>query len=187
MGDLTMAALGQRLSLTEAFDLVESIAFEPSDEIEGSPSSQSVWVGSIGYERHRSVKAFARLIAEAGVELLIDVRELPISRRRGFAKSALREALAEQSVEYLHIRNMGNPKEFRDLYKSGKGAEGRAGFEELLTSERMEDLRGLAGLIQEKPCAVMCVEDDESICHRQVILHALRDEVGLDLEVAHIS
>ncbi len=182
-----MAALGQRLSLAEAFGLVESITYEPSDEMGEAPGSPSVWVGSVGYEKHRSVEAFARLVAQAGVELLIDVRELPISRRRGFAKSALREALAEQSVEYLHIRSMGNPKEFRDLYKSGRVAEGRAGFEELLTSERMEDLRGLAGLIREKPCAVMCVEDDESICHRQVILHALRDELGLDLDVAHIA
>ena len=49
------------------------------------------------------------MLADAGVERLIDVRELPISRRRGFAKTALGEALAAEGVEYLHMRSLGNP------------------------------------------------------------------------------
>jgi uncharacterized protein (DUF488 family) len=173
--------------MAEVLDLVESIAFDPPARTKEDRGATSIWIGSIGYERHRSVQGFARMIAQAGVERLIDVRELPISRRRGFAKSALRDALAEQEVDYLHARSMGNPKEFRDLYKSGKVVEGRAGFEALLHTERVEDLRDLAEAIQEKPCALMCVEDDENICHRQVIFEALRNELGLDLEIARIT
>jgi uncharacterized protein (DUF488 family) len=173
--------------MAAALELVESTPFDPSEPPPPNGESASVWVGSIGYERYRSVEDFARKLADAGVERLLDVRELPISRRRGFAKSALATALAEHSVEYLHVRSMGNPKEFRDLYKSGRVAEGRTGYEQLLAYERGDDLRELAATIQEKRSALMCVEDDEDACHRQVIFAALRDEVGLDLEVTRIA
>jgi uncharacterized protein (DUF488 family) len=186
IGELTAAALGRELSMAAALELVESTPFDPS----GAPpdgESTSVWVGSIGYERYRSVQDFARILADAGVERLLDVRELPISRRPGFAKSALAAALAEHSVEYVHARSMGNPKEFRDLYKSGQVDEGRAGYEELLTNERTEDLRELALAIQEKRSALMCLEHDEAVCHRQVIFAALQSQLGLDLDIARIS
>ena len=82
---------------------------------------------------------------------------------------------------------MGNPKEFRDLYKSGQVDEGRAGYEELLTNERTEDLRELALTIQEKKSALMCLEHDEAVCHRQVIFAALQSQLGLELDIARIS
>lgn len=155
-----------------------------------SPSDNEVvstWIGSVGYERYRLVEDFARLLSQAGVERLIDVRELPISRRRGFAKTALAEALAEQGVEYMHLRGMGNPKKFRDLYKMGHVDEGRAGYEQLLVKERVDDLRELAETIHEKRSALMCVEHDEAVCHRQVILGALQSQMGLNLEIARIG
>jgi uncharacterized protein (DUF488 family) len=169
-----------------ALELVESISIE-HDESPPRDGGVSIWLGSVGYERYRSVDDFARLLARAEVERLIDVRELPISRRRGFAKTALAEALGEQGVEYLHLRGMGNPKEFRDLYKSGRVAEGRAGYEKLLTRDRVDDLRELAETIHEKRSALMCVEHDEAVCHRQVILAALQGQLGLDLEIAQLG
>ena len=173
--------------MADALELVESTPADPADIPPPDSTTVSIWVGSVGYERYRLVEDFARLLAQAEVERLIDVRELPISRRRGFAKTALAEALAEQGVEYLHLRGMGNPKEFRDLYKSGQVAEGRAGYEQLLIEDRVEDLRELAKTIHEKRSALMCVEHDESICHRQVIFAALQSQLGLDLEIARIG
>jgi hypothetical protein len=187
IGELTKAAFGRELSMAAALELVEAVSFDPAEPSLDDGPACSVWIGSIGYERYRSVEDFARLLAGAGVERLVDVRELPISRRRGFAKSALAAALAEESIEYLHLRCMGNPKEFRALYKSGKVAEGRAGYEQLLAHERTEELRELAVTIQEKRSALMCVEAKEDICHRQVIFEALRDQLDLDLDVAQIA
>ncbi|HSS04023.1 MAG TPA: DUF488 domain-containing protein [Solirubrobacterales bacterium] len=172
--------------MAAALELIEAIPFDPSDLPATEGSSSSLWIGSIGYENYRSVEDFARLLADSGVERLVDVRELPISRRRGFAKSALAAALAEEEVEYVHLRSMGNPKEFRDLYKSGKVAEGRAGYEQLLAHERTDELRELAATVQEKRSALMCVEAEEDVCHRQVIFEALRDRLGMDLDVAQI-
>lgn len=187
IGELTTAALGRELSMASALELVESIPIGRLETPRPGDGAVSIWVGSVGYERYRSVEDFACLLARAGVEQLIDVRELPISRRRGFAKTALAAALAEQKIEYLHLRGMGNPKEFRDLYKSGQVAEGRAGYEQLLTKDRVDDLRDLAETIHEKRSALMCVEHDEAVCHRQVIFAALQGQLGLDLEIARIG
>jgi hypothetical protein len=188
IGELTAAVLGRELSMAGALDLVESTLIDQAETVQlQRDNAVSLWVGSVGYERYRSVEDFAQLLARAEVERLIDVRELPISRRRGFAKTALTEALAEKGVEYLHLRGMGNPKEFRDLYKSGQVAEGRAGYEQLLTEERAGDLRELAETIHEKRSALMCVEHDEAVCHRQVIFAALQGQLGIDLEIARIG
>ena len=184
IAELTHAVLGQRMSMTALDELLTSIEItEPTE----APTPEATWVGSVGYENHRDVDEFARMLADAGVERLIDVRELPLSRRRGFAKSALSAALADAGVEYLHLRAMGNPKEFRDLYKSGQVAAGRDAYQRFLLNERKDDLKDLEHILREKPCALMCVEHDPAVCHRQVILEMLTDEIGLVLSVARIG
>lgn len=187
IGELTNAVLGRELSMAGALELLEAVSIDLPPAPSATNGIAATWVGSVGYERHKSVEDFARLLSRAGVERLIDVRELPISRRRGFAKTALATALAEQNIEYMHLRSMGNPKEFRDLYKSGRVAEGRAGYEQLLKEDRADDLRQLAEAIHEKRSALMCVEHDEAVCHRQVIFAALQERVGLDLDINRIG
>jgi len=152
----------------------------------GSPPLP-IWLGSVGYERHRDHRAFARHLAEAGVERLIDVRELAISRRRGFAKNALTEALNDAGVGYVHVKALGNPKPLRDVYKSGKVEEGRSRYRAYLRSEHLDVLRELVPLLKERRSALMCVEHHSQSCHRSVIIDVLRKELGLELEVAEID
>jgi uncharacterized protein (DUF488 family) len=87
----------------------------------------------------------------------------------------------------VHIKALGNPKPFRDLYRSGNVEEGQRCYEEHLLGERRGALEELVPLLREKRCALMCVEHDPATCHRTVILDALRGELGLDLDVAEIS
>src|SRR5690606_35864703 len=115
-------------------------------------------------ERYRDVGDFVQQLAGAGVERLIDVRELPISRRRGYAKTALREALATADIEYLHMRELGNPKQIRDRYKAGHVEEGRSLYTSFLLSEQRSALSDLQARLEEKRSALMCVEDDQAVC-----------------------
>jgi uncharacterized protein (DUF488 family) len=149
--------------------------------------SNPLWVGSIGYERYRDNSDFAQRLADAGVERLVDVRELPISRRRGYHKTALGDVLRTVGIEYVHIKALGNPKPFRDLYKSGRAEEGRRLYERHLLTEGRDALDDLVPLLRDKRTALMCVEHDPSVCHRTVIVDALRDELQLDLDVAEIA
>jgi len=182
--ELTTALFGESLTIDEVFGRLEI------DEPPGSPSERSpaaLWVGSVGYEQHKDHAEFARLVRRAGVERLIDVRELPISRRRGFAKSALSTAMADVGVEYVHIKALGNPKPFRDLYKQGQVAEGRRSYERHLLNVQRPALEGLVPLLREKRSALMCFEHDPAVCHRTVIVQALREQLGVELDVAEIG
>jgi Protein of unknown function, DUF488 len=186
LSDLTRALFGEALSMDELFARVEGVA---AGVVTSTPMiSDARWIGSIGYELHKDVRDFVQLLREAGVARLIDVRELPMSRRRGYGKTALGEALSGAGIEYVHMRALGNPKSFRDLYKSGLVAQGRELYQRHLLGECRFALDDLADLLSDdKRSALMCVEHDPSTCHRTVILEAMRDELDLDLDVAQLG
>lgn len=166
VGDLTQAVFGERFSMAEV--LAHLDAMPASGRGDGA-----VWLGSVGYENHRDSSEFAAFLADAGVERIIDVRELPLSRRRGYSKTALSKTLGEAGIEYLHMRALGNPKELRDIYKSGRPEEGRRLYSAFLAEHRQEAVRGLAAMLAEKRTALMCLEGDPAVCHRTVIIEAL--------------
>ena len=184
VSELTTALFGEALSIDQVLGRLELVDMSVSESVN---ATTGLWLGSVGYELHKDHIAFAHHVRAAGVERLIDVRELPISRRRGYAKSALGQAMASVGVEYVHIKALGNPKPFRDMYKAGKVEEGQRCYEKHLLGEQRAALEGLIPLLREKRCALMCVEHNPATCHRTVILDALRSELGVELNIAEIS
>jgi uncharacterized protein (DUF488 family) len=128
-------------------------------------------VYTVGYEK-RTVDDLVRDLRAAGVRTLVDVRELPLSRRRGFSKTKLREALEAGAIAYRHMRPLGNPKPYRELYWAGKVEAGAAAYREHLHGVSGEALRELAGDLDDDMC-LLCVEHDHAVCHRAVIVDAL--------------
>lgn len=193
LAELTRAVLGEELSIDDAWARLASVESSGRAELAELPcdvgaaaAEDLVWVGSIGYELHKDHLEFAQHLHNAGVEQLIDVRDLPISRRRGYAKTALSQALSDAGVEYVHVKALGNPKPLRDLYKSGRVAEGRERYRQHLVGNHLNDLHQLVALLREKKSALMCVEHDPTTCHRSVIVEALKDELDLRLSVAEL-
>lgn len=139
---------------------------------------------TIGYEG-RTVAEFLDELAQAGVRRLIDVRELPLSRKRGFSKRALDEALAELGIEYIHMRALGNPKPNRERYRSGDRSGGAAAFHRHLHNGSYGALVELAGTLSEDVTCLLCVEREHTMCHRDVIVESLRD-LRADLMVEHL-
>jgi Protein of unknown function, DUF488 len=184
VAELTRVLFGEALSIDEVLERLELVDLPASAS---SGATRGLWLGSLGYELHKDHLAFARHVQAEGVERLIDVRELPISRRRGYAKSALAQAMADVGVEYIHMKALGNPKPFRDLYKSGRVEDGQRGYQEHLLGEQRGALEDLGQLLREKRSALMCVEHDAATCHRSVIIEALQRELGLALDVAEIG
>ena len=68
---------------------------------------------TIGYEA-TTMADFLSALTGAGVQRVIDVRALPLSRRPGFSKSSLAAALNEVGIDYVHLKALGTPKEGRD-------------------------------------------------------------------------
>lgn len=71
---------------------------------------------TFGYEG-LTIDGFISRLKDARVNLIVDVRELPLSRKKGFSKSAFREHLAAAGIGYEHRPALGCPKPVRDKYR----------------------------------------------------------------------
>jgi uncharacterized protein (DUF488 family) len=67
---------------------------------------------TIGYEGI-SIGDFLATLELVGIDLVIDVRCVPLSRKPGFSKSILARWLASRDIQYLHLKELGDPKEGR--------------------------------------------------------------------------
>jgi uncharacterized protein (DUF488 family) len=129
-------------------------------------------IHTIGYEGQTLASFLAKLRA-AGIRRIADVRELPLSHKRGFSKTPLRTALAKAGIDYRHLRALGCPKDVRRRYrKDGDWAAYTRGFSAHLRRQA-EAIRELADLAREEPTALLCFEADAARCHRHFIADAV--------------
>jgi uncharacterized protein (DUF488 family) len=139
--------------------------------------SPGLW--SAGYEG-RDIDSFVASLLDSRIDVVADVRLTPISRKKGFSKTRLGQALAEAGIEYTHLRGLGNPKDNRAPFWDGRLDVGRARFRGVLRSEDAQtDLERLAEHARQSRVAVLCFEKDESRCHRQVVLETVRKRAAV--------
>jgi len=137
---------------------------------------------TIGYEGATMADFLAALVG-AGVERVIDVRALPLSRRPGFSKTPLKGALAEAEIDYVHLKALGTPAEGRSAARAGRHADmARIYAGQLELPEAMAEGAQMLELAREKPSALLCFEREPAHCHRSLLLNA----VAPDLEVVHL-
>lgn len=137
---------------------------------------------TIGYEG-TTVGEFIGALTAAGVARVIDVRALPLSRRPGFSKSALRAALEEAGIEYVHLKALGTPADGRAAARAGRHLElERIYSGQLELPEAMAEAAQMLELAREKPTALLCMERDPTHCHRSLLLAAVAE----DAEVHHL-
>lgn len=135
---------------------------------------------SIGYER-RSVDELIDILQLHSVAKLIDVRELPLSRRKGFSKSRLSERLNEAGITYSHVRVAGNPHR-----------TDRANIQRCLGLYRDYLLRNpevvdvVVNEIGGQYVAVLCYEREHEFCHRSVLLAGI-EECGYQIEMFQVD
>lgn len=127
-----------------------------------------------GYEK-RSIDQFIALIKDNGVEVLADVRDIPFSRKRGFSKTALKEALEQAGIRYAHFREVGNPKHIRREATSIPDC--LAKYDRYMASRWDEALPGLLDVVQSAPTCLMCFELDPKECHRTSVAKAISDRL----------
>lgn len=136
----------------------------------------------IGYESATVAAVIAALTA-AGVEVLADVRALPLSRRPGFSKTALAGSAHEAGIEYRHFKALGTPREGREAARKGDQAGlARVYAGQLELPEALAAAAQLRDLASRRKVAMLCFCGDAQKCHRS-LLHAamLPDFARIDL------
>lgn len=129
---------------------------------------------TIGYEGRALDELVAELRAHR-IERVIDVRELPLSRRRGFSKTPLGEALAAHDIEYVHLRQAGNPyrREKDDIPRDellAKYTRYLAGAAQAIT-DVVDAARG-------RRVSLLCYEREPSECHRTILAKRIARRLG---------
>lgn len=134
---------------------------------------------TIGYEKAH-LEHFVGTLQEAGIDVLVDIRDRAQSRRKGFSKTALSNRLSEAGIEYLHFRNLGDPKEGREAARSGDYARFRKIFGKVMaSSDAQADLEKLAELAKQKVICLLCYERDHKQCHRKIVADELETTLGV--------
>lgn len=135
-------------------------------------------LSTIGYEG-AGLEAFLATLREHGADLLLDVRQAPVSRRPEFSKKALTVAMSEAGMAYRHHGRLGAPKPLRERLKQGVCStdEFFAAYTEHLATHQ-----DLLDALATEPCGhvvLMCYERDVRECHRSVVAGALEERTGL--------
>ena len=128
---------------------------------------------TIGYEGATQADFIARLV-EAGIELLADVRAVPLSRRPGFSKNVLAAALKEAGIDYVGLKALGTPPEGREAARKGRSdILLRVYAAQLELPEAQLAAAQLVDMASERPTALLCFERDPGACHRSLLIEAV--------------
>lgn len=142
---------------------------------------------TIGYERSGQ-RALIDALQTAGVATLIDVRELPNSRRAGFSKRALSEALSAAGIGYVHLKALGTPAEGREANRAKQWTRfWQIVDARLATPEADRALEHAAALARAAPCCLLCLEADPAVCHRARVAELLARRHGASIEHLHVE
>lgn len=129
---------------------------------------------TIGYEGLDIIE-FMSLLSKNDIETIVDVREIPLSRKPGFSKKALGIALNLSGLEYVHMAALGCPKPIRDQYREdGNWTRYTSGFLKYLATQG-EAIAELGALAATTNCALLCYEADYNFCHRSMVANAVKE------------
>jgi uncharacterized protein (DUF488 family) len=124
---------------------------------------------TIGYEG-LDVPRFIKFLTCHHVRVLVDVRELPFSRKKGFSKTPLSEAVEDAGIQYAHIKALGSPSVIRKRVKEdGDYVAFFQAYDAYLGMQR--DALGMLSDMLENHGRVclMCFEANPAECHRSHI------------------
>jgi uncharacterized protein (DUF488 family) len=130
---------------------------------------------TIGHSTY-TIEEFVELLRTYTIQLLVDVRTIPRSRRHPqFSSDLLSDALRAAGIEYRHLKALGG---LRHPTKASPNTGWRnasfRGFADYMATPAFgEGLAELEDLARRKMSAIMCAEVLPWRCHRSLIADAL--------------
>ena len=128
-----------------------------------------IW--SVGHGT-RAVDDLIAVLREARVSSVADIRSVPGSRRHPqFGQAPLRDALAKEGIDYVHLRGLGGR---RDALESSPHTalkvDAFRGYADHMASEEFQrDLALLDERAKRTQTAFMCAETRWEECHRRML------------------
>ncbi len=134
----------------------------------------TIW--TIGHST-RSLEEFISILRSFDIELVADIRSFPGSRRfPHFNKEALAQSLPKESIEYIHLPELGGRRKVMHDSKNTvwRNAAFRGYADYMETDGFKQGIRRLEKLALQKRTAYMCSEAVWWRCHRSMVSDYLK-------------
>lgn len=140
---------------------------------------------TIGYQGMTQENFFSKILSN-GVSVVIDVRAIPHSRKKGFSKKGLELRAKELGLKYEHLGSLGTPDEIRRALKTNGDYEEFAVRYLDSISHKEDVLNDLSKEILKSVCCLLCYEQTPSECHRSLVASEIAKRTSSPLQVLHI-
>lgn len=141
---------------------------------------------TIGYEG-KNIYSFINHLKQAGISTLVDIREIPISRKKGFSKTILSEHLKENNIGYIHLKKLGSPKSLRKkVFEDNDYDYFFKEYSKYLKTQ-LDIIEELHQTILSETCCLMCFEKEAEYCHRKIVAEEIKIRDGNGLKINHIK
>lgn len=151
------------------------------------PTDVTECLFSIGYEGI-SLDAYLNRLLRNNIRVLCDVRRNPLSRKYGFSKSTLKEAVERVGLLYVHIPELGISSDKRQSLVTQKDYDRLFAHYECTTLKEATDavasVRKL--LTEHRRVALTCFEADVCMCHRGRVVKALASSANPPAAIRHL-
>ncbi|MDY6855455.1 MAG: DUF488 domain-containing protein [Thermodesulfobacteriota bacterium] len=140
---------------------------------------------TIGYEG-RAIDEFVDRLKQFNISRLIDVREIPLSRKSGFSKTSLSERLKDENIEYVHAKALGSPSDIRNKLKTDRDYDYFFKAYGKYLSQNMQVIEEVYQFIGNGVNCIMCFERFPEKCYRTAVPDKIKDYDGNGLKIIHI-
>lgn len=142
-----------------------------------------------GYEG-KTIECFIDTLLLNNIDILIDVREIPNSRKKGFSKSALEKALKENNIKYVHFKELGSPKEIRvKLHKDNDYSYFFTEYRKYLNTqyETLDIINTAISNNKSLHFCLMCFEKNWEECHRSIVAERISQTLTDKVDIIHLD
>lgn len=139
----------------------------------------------MGYEGI-TIDTFITNLLDNNIDCLLDVRAIPFSRKPGFSKTQLAERLNSADIQYVHLAELGTPKDIRENLKSTH--DYTAFFKKMDTylDGKKDAIEMAYNHAMNSTCCLMCFERLATQCHRKIVAEKIKATNGDSLQITHI-
>ena len=140
---------------------------------------------TVGYEG-TTIDTFIENLQANRMDCVLDVRSLPLSRKPGFSKIKLAERLGLVGVRYIHLAELGTPKNIREKLKSTQDYSTFFKKMERYLAAQTEAIELAYNHVMSSRCCLMCFERLADHCHRRIVAEKIKAKNGDGLQIIHI-
>lgn len=139
---------------------------------------------TIGYAG-KEINDFINLLHQSGITTLIDIRQLPLSRKHDFSKSRLQSHLEDSGIEYKHVGALGSPKTIRDKVHQDNDYDSFFTEYTKYIKTKQDAVTEVVDTVTRKISCLMCVEPTPDLCHRRIVAQTIEKQ-SPKLKVVHL-